>query len=448
VRQTSTVDASSSRFFGFGGKMDVGEASVTVAGRLSPATLGDVVQVLRRMAAEAGASPATAMPAARDWDAEAEALRQQLTAVEERVASAKRRVHDKQKTCAVTERLAGVVALYLAPDASPEELAQRVAAEAPLLEKSKAFRMVREKVQATATPVVVAASVAGNAQWAVSQRVATALTEMREQLEKPEALEPQQLDGLPVVPAAAHCAALLAKLDKTERVQVQCGARVLLARRFAREPEIPLFAALHHNSLAALGPELSSAARAQLRGCAERVRGELRGHLEEAEPELERKDAGWKRAAAAQTRAMRRCAHGLGLLRRAWSEALPEERLAAELARLVDWLLEWLVQRVLRAGDLSATESEALGTSLAECLSLLATALGLPPDASDTQRRAAAPAWPRARRAAELLAGTPLASLEPRLASLRASFAPHELRLLLEAIYEDKPLRTSLLQKL
>ncbi len=423
------------------------------AGRES--ALVEAVAVLRRQTA-GYALDGTRAAESRDWDGEAEAVRQRLAAAEERVAATKARVQERQQACAVAERLERLVALYLDPATSRDVLAERVAADASLLEKNKAFRMVREKVAAS-TPRVAEAPAAAVV-VATPPRVTETLVRLREHLAADANLDAVQHDGLAVVACVSECARMVADMEDKQKSQVLQGVFLLLANRFGKEREIPLYSALFFNSLLLLerldggvsGDLFDEAAREELQKCLERVKQELRGHLDDAsafKADADEAESA-RRRAAAQTRGVKRCAHVVGLVRKAWSGVLQQETLRQCMGELANVVLERLIANVIELKDVSAMESEALASSMTESMDLLLPVLGLGRDSSETERRAAASSWPHARKLQELLAGSPLAGLESNVKALTSCFSTGQLRLLIEAIYEDNATRASVIKKL
>ena len=402
-----------------------------------------------------GAGELSLLPASSEED-DIKTVQAALDRVQQRVARARREAEAARAREETSSRVAELVALFLSGE-NEAELARRVAVGEAQLEGVRAFRMVREKVRAAkkkeekendggekrvvgvATAVVVASS----------------LGKMRESLTLERTVVWQR--GTAVLEAAAEAAKEAAERAEngTERRMVAEGAALVLAERFGREPQIPLYAALHYNSVMALaesarkgeewGKELEKEAEKRLEAGTERVREEMKRHMAEAEEEGAREEDQGVRL----VRAVKRCAHGLGMVRKAWSNVLEPETLQRVLCGdLADWVLEAVTQRLMK--QKKNARIEGLAKSGGQCLELMLPVLGLSKEASsETERRSVGGvAWSRARKMVELLEGVDLADLGANLNKLTSCFSKDELRTIVVNLYADDASRAALLNKI
>jgi hypothetical protein len=389
------------------------------------------------------------------WDQEAQRLRQGVREIEERVAACKQRVRESQAKFVQADRLHRIVSMYLDPAADHAALAARVAAESPALEKSKAFRMVREKVLAKTE-----STDAHSSSLLLSSKVAATLQELQEDFQKDQELNGVvSLFGLVVVGTVDKCASITKSeesLSVTEKVQVLEGVFLLLTNRFSREADIPLYTALHYNSLVllerlalkfgpqALGNVLGEEAEGRLASGIGRIETELESHMTEMRLQL---GVSEKELGRRQTQCVKRCAHILNLARRAWTGVLDPDELVRIVMRLGGSVLEWLVSNVIELGDLGVAESAALATSCSESMQLIAASAGLSREAGETERRAAlGTSWSRARKTSEMLGGVKLSDWTSN--SLISCFSPQEATALLSAVYQDNAARKKLISEL
>ena len=382
-----------------------------------------------------------------------------LERVQQRVARARREAEAARAREETSSRVAELVALFLGGE-NEAELARRVAAGEAQLEGVKAFRMVREKVrakEAAARKKEETEKGGGEKRVAATAAVvASSLAKMRESLALERTVVRQS--GAAVLEAVAEVAQAAAERakDETERRMVAEGAALVLAERFGREPQIPLYAALHYNSVMALaegarkGEEewrkgLEREAEKRLEAGTERVREEMKRHMAEVDEEGAREEDEGVRL----VRAVKRCAHGLGMVRKAWSNVLEPETLHRVLCGdLVEWVLEAMTQRLMRSTT-AKRKGDGLAKSGEQCLELMLPVLGLRKEASETERRSVGGiAWSRARKMVELLEGVELADLASNLNKLTSCFSKDELKTVVVNLYADGANRAALLNKL
>lgn len=396
------------------------------------------------------------------WDREVQLLRDQVASLEDRVKICQESAGQAQKRFDLAERLNSIVSMYLDPGANQAALMERVLAEAPVLEKNKAFRMVREKVlkraeRETGTTEAAAAAAAASPA-AVSPGALTLLSRLRDLLNADQTLNGVAHGDLLVVGAVAECASAVtrnvsAPLGELERIQIIEGMWLLLSHRFGREADIPLYAALHHNSLLLLARSVGDAhlvgvlgdeAQRVLSASALRAAGEAEVHAAElvagavgvASSDLARR----------QLACAKRCAHVMTAARRGWSAGgLAAEALERATAGAAAAALEGLAASVRAwGGGHSDTERAGLAQSLDEAVGVVLAAAGLEKDKEAGPGKAGLRAvlgrsWSRLRKTRELLGGA-----APRLEMLTCCFARDELLLLLPAACADGPAKSAL----
>ncbi len=319
-----------------------------------------------------------------------------------------------------------------------EALMRDVEQEATRLQHVKAFRMIREKLASEKSGKQ--ANTAANSDTAASGqenflgvRVADALEKLRLRLEADTELNGVLCQDLMVVDSVAECVSLVSgdvfKNDR-ERMQVIEGMFLLLVSRFNREMEIPLYAALHYNcltllqSLAKQQIDLSSMlgfeAERVLAASVKRASSEIEGHVSEALAETNKE--GLDRVI---DRCGRRCSHGLGLVRRAWSGALKDPILRECVKQVAGVALEGL--SLIALGVARAEERDRVGAALLMAGSRIAESAHA--EQGELQRRQAlGVAWSRLRKTAELLQGA-----MPKVQSLTSCFSEEETRKLVSA---------------
>lgn len=386
------------------------------------------------------------------WEASAgaqqevlDALRAKRDAVAAELARQESAATERAERARLARALVGPVRLFLEDPHAPALLdaLSRARDECSLVDSVKAVRMVREKAQQQrATPAV--ATVAGGNEGTAAQELsvaadASALRQVRDAVAS-SPLESIQWPRAEVMEhVGAGRAAVARDLLDVAYLAAQC--------RFAREPRIPLYAALEHNALLALSTLGADAGVLDMFVMAEYAAQRALAEWVDAQfcsdvvAQLE--DV---KSPSQMPVAVKRCVHASTLARKAWSDGTVLE--APVVAAVVGSMAECVAARVVshvvalcaseQQGGLSVEECAEWSTVLGTCCELLGSlATGTGP-----QRR-------RLRLLQQMTALDSLRELEKNLAVLMDSFDPRtELAVFVEAVYSDSPQRAAVIKRL
>ena len=333
-------------------------------------------------------------------------------------------------------------------------------------EKVKAFRMIREKLEREEAALkeeeeeeVVEFEKKASVVKVYPERVMSALRILQETL-KSDNLDSVDAD---VIASAAKCKSELLALELQDWSVVCCGFRMMIARRFGDEPEIPLFVALHHNTLLFLADlckekELfAEMTLCSLEGARvlyrflEKVKEDLRLQLQLEERSFKKEKDLAEYRSSELVKACKRCFFEIQGVKKAWTKVLSPDILKWAVGELVSDVLEEAIVRFtlsnLCKDGVSVQESEIYGEKFKSCLDLSLPCLELEVNASELEKRKHVPNYPRARKIQELMKCS-LADVERNISKLKSCFSKQELTTLITAMYNETKRREQLLVNL